>query len=312
MNEQQSQIRNVSLNSRPNIKPKPNGAEIKEAMKDLQPMLKMARERVSQLPKSLVLNELTGEMEERQFVSHAQLARILFQTCGGRLIVHPKIIKFGVQCEVVSDLMLLTRSGYIMIDSGRASANVATSMPKVLLEAESRSKRNALSILRVFCENDVTDEMNEEVDSNTEQQSNLAEKPKTKTTKTAKAAKAAKAPKELSTSSKSNSRTSIKRASKPVVEKNEPIKSRDKPSLARKGKDLTPTSEWPDKTDVRYRELLLEGVKSSKDTRFKTVPMAKFIKQVVGERGVNRLNSCGIQDLEKLFENYVINDNCPI
>jgi hypothetical protein len=312
MNEFDNGPKVVNLNNKPTLSNgKVSGAEIRAAMKSLAPMLKMARERVSQLPTSPVVNEETGETEDRQFVSHAQLARILFQTCGGRLIVHPKIINFGTQCEVVSELMLLTTSGYIMIDSGRASANAATAMPKVLLEAESRSKRNALSILRVFCADDITDEMNEKVDSHTEQMSSLAEiSPKEK--KSSKRPKAVRIADATSTkkTTKVDAQEQLALVDDLPVEKTLP--KAGKTSLTRQGKNLEPVAKWPDKKDVRYREMILDGIKSVKDSAYKNMSMAKFIKQVVGERGVNRLNSCGMPDLEKLFENYVINKDCPI
>lgn len=339
------QPQKIFLNPRPGCySNSPSFEAVDEAFKALEPSLRVVQERIASLPQKEVFDPETNTFGLARIVTYAQMTRILMQVCGGRLVVHSHIAN-AVEHEVQAELWMLTKEGYHLLATARADVGPQSMISKQLLEAESRAKRRVLRRFRLFSDQaieraiasankdfqarreeklEAEDEANNS--KNTEQKSGGETKSPEKT------ATQAKGRQSKATANKDVANKPERDASKdaetvePSKVKTISKKSQTKPSAAKGKKAPTPLNneveagkpgfgiplEDVDRDDINFRENLLNLVKEAKERNHKSVKVSAFIKRVVGDRGPNSFRNMPMVDLEKLYDNYVANEDCPL
>jgi hypothetical protein len=313
----------------------PSFEAVDEAFKALEPSLRVVQERIASLPQKEVFDPETNTFGLARIVTYAQMTRILMQVCGGRLIVHSHIAN-AVEHEVQAELWMLTKEGYHLLATARADVGPQSIISKQLLEAESRAKRRVLRRFRLFSDQAIERaiasanrdfqarrEENEKVESqHVEKEAakdNAEESPvikrqtrrtKKPATKEGKSISNAEPSKDASLSDKQKSVSSGKKAQF----KKEAAKAATAPATdVEVGKPgFGVPLEDVDRDDINFRENLLNLVKEAKEKNHKSVKVSAFIKRVVGDRGPNSFRNMPMMDLEKLYENYVANEDCPL
>lgn len=312
----------------------PSFEAVDEAFKALEPSLRVVQERIASLPQKEVFDPETNTFGLARIVTYAQMTRILMQVCGGRLIVHSHIAN-AVEHEIQAELWMLTKEGYHLLATARADVGPQSMISKQLLEAESRAKRRVLRRFRLFSDQAIERAI---ASANKDFQARREENEKIESQDVEK-----EAPKETTKTSaeKRQKRRTKKPASKDekAVSNPEPSKDSslsDKQKAASVAKNAQPKKETVkvanspkaevgtgkpgfgvpledvDRDDINFRENLLNLVKEAKEKNHKSVKVSAFIKRVVGDRGPNSFRNMPMIDLEKLYENYVANEDCPL
>lgn len=308
----------------------PSFEAVDEAFKALEPSLRVVQERIASLPQKEVFDPETNTFGLARIVTYAQMTRILMQVCGGRLIVHSHIAN-AVEHEVQAELWMLTKEGYHLLATARADVGPQSMISKQLLEAESRAKRRVLRRFRLFSDQAIERaiasankdfqarrEENEKIDSqDVEKEASKAPAGKRQTRRTKKPVnkeeKVAPNPEPSKDTSLSDKQKTAS-AGKKVQVKKETVKVANTPkSEVEVGKPgFGVPLEDVDRDDINFRENLFNLVKEAKEKNHKSVKVSAFIKRVVGDRGPNSFRNMPMMDLEKLYENYVANEDCPL
>lgn len=313
----------------------PSFEAVDEAFKALEPSLRVVQERIASLPQKEVFDPERNTFGLARIVTYAQMTRILMQVCGGRLIVHSHIAN-AVEHEVQAELWMLTKEGYHLLATARADVGPQSMISKQLLEAESRAKRRVLRRFRLFSDQAIERaiasankdfqarrEENEKIES----QDVEKEAPKEDTAKVP-------AGKRQTRRTKKQVEKDDKVVSNPEPSKNTSLSDKQKEASAGKNsqarKEMVKVAtaqktevgigkpgfgvplEDVDRDDINFRENLLNLVKEAKEKNHKSVKVSAFIKRVVGDRGPNSFRNMPMMDLEKLYENYVANEDCPL
>jgi len=310
----------------------PSFEAVDEAFKALEPSLRVVQERIASLPQKEVFDPETNTFGLARIVTYAQMTRILMQVCGGRLIVHSHIAN-AVEHEVQAELWMLTKEGYHLLATARADVGPQSMISKQLLEAESRAKRRVLRRFRLFSDQAIERALasaNKDFQARREAEAKNTEQKSTKETKVSEKTNSQVKNKSSDNKdvAKNTEKTAVEKTEKLEPSKTKPASKKPtaKPSAARTKKPLTPLSneveagkpgfgvqlEDVDRDDINFRENLLNLVKEAKDRNHKSVKVSAFIKRVVGDRGPNSFRNMPMVDLEKLYENYVANEDCPL
>jgi|TARA_B110000196_G_scaffold320373_1_gene342498 hypothetical protein len=313
----------------------PSFEAVDEAFKALEPSLRVVQERIASLPQKEVFDPETNTFGLARIVTYAQMTRILMQVCGGRLIVHSHIAN-AVEHEVQAELWMLTKEGYHLLATARADVGPQSMISKQLLEAESRAKRRVLRRFRLFSDQAIERaiasanrdfqarrEENEKVESQHVEKEEVKEdaekspviKRQTRRTKKpankeGKSISNAEPSKDASLSDKQKSASSGKKAQIKKETAKAAIAPATDVEVGKPGFGVP--LEDVDRDDINFRENLLNLVKEAKEKNHKSVKVSAFIKRVVGDRGPNSFRNMPMMDLEKLYENYVANEDCPL
>lgn len=340
------QPQKIFLNPRPGCYDNsPSFEAVDEAFKALEPSLRVVQERIASLPQKEVYDPETNTFNMARIVTYAQMTRILMQVCGGRLIVHSHIAN-AINNEIQAELWMLTKEGYHLLATARADVGSDSMISKQLLEAESRAKRRVLRRFRLFSDQAIERALaaatqNVQEKRPVETKSPVADKDEVqKTEKSQKSTEVVSAPEkeadEPESTKEQNDQSKEVQSSLPLDEGD---KSDDKPApdakgkpksvKAKKSRPAAPAKPVPvdveegkpgfgvpledvDRDDINFRDNLLELVKEAKERNHKSVKVSLFIKRVVGDRGPNSFRNMPMVDLEKLYEHYVANEDCPL
>ena len=331
------QPQKIFLNPRPGCYDNsPSFEAVDEAFKALEPSLRVVQERIASLPQKEVFDPETNTFNLARIVTYAQMTGILMQVCGGRLIVHSHIAN-AVEHEVQAELWMLTKEGYHLLATARADVGPQSMISKQLLEAESRAKRRVLRRFRLFSDQAIERALasaNKNVQAQREEAKDKApndakvEKQVAVDTKDDSSEKHAEsADKEQVTETQAS--LPLETQPKGKDKSNAPAAKPNRAKSQKKSRPATPVKPAPadveegkpgfgvpledvNRDDINFRENLLELVKEAKERNHKSVKVAAFIKRVVGDRGPNSFRNMPMVELEKLYEHYVANEDCPL
>lgn len=311
----------------------PSFEAVDEAFKALEPSLRVVQERIASLPQKEVFDPETNTFGLARIVTYAQMTRILMQVCGGRLIVHSHVAN-AVEHEVQAELWMLTKEGYHLLATARADVGPQSMISKQLLEAESRAKRRVLRRFRLFSDQAIERAIasaNKDFQARREAEEGSSKQAKTSGKANLKAKGNSPQNKDVVENkdvAKTPEKKPVEKTEKLADSKTKPVgrKPAAKSSVSKAKKGPSPLIdnveegkpgfgvplEDVDRDDINFRDNLLNLVKEAKERNHKSVKVSAFIKRVVGDRGPNSFRNMPMVDLEKLYENYVANEDCPL
>jgi hypothetical protein len=307
------------------------GPELITAMKELKPLLDEAKQSLSRIPLREVVEPRTGERQLLRIATAEELQRILMQSCLGRVIVDTVPTQIGVNPGVTAQICILTTKGYVKMPGASASEKAGEFFSgEPILSAESRAIRRALREIGLRAESEVFDNEDADIQSKIEMESQSVEDKATDNGDAvddeAEAEAGSKRPDSQSENAgipdmpekfNPSQKTSTKRrtAAKPKSTARKLASKNEK--MAAKEEIIAPTqgvvepdyehSEWPNRSLSSYCGKLHNSL--SKKQKSINVNMKPFITNVLGEaEGSRTLRSCLTDELEKLYQFYIIQD----
>jgi hypothetical protein len=315
----------------PTISDQP-GPELITAMKELKPLLDKAKQSLSRIPLREVIDPKTGERQLLRIATAEELQRILMQSCLGRVVVDTVPTQIGTNPGVTAQICILTTKGYVKMPGASASERAGEFFSgEPILSAESRAIRRALREIGLRAESEVFDSEDADIQSKIEMESKSIEnqvtvdegevandennKAKNKRPDSqSEDAGIPDMPENFKSASKgaANRKSAVKpkATARKVTLKNEAVAGKEELIAPTQG-IVEPDyghKEWPNRSLSSYCGKLHNSL--SKKQKSMNVNMKPFITNVLGEaEGSRTLRSCLTDELEKLYQFYIIQDS---